>query len=101
VKRGDVYAHTTLPRRFVVLSADELTEHGTAVVVELAPAAPPGTRGVLAVRLSREDKVPDGGAVLAWRVNYLPAIRLGPHLGRLSDRTMDSVSIALRAALDL
>lgn len=101
MKRGDVYAHSTYPRRFVVVSSDELTELGTVVVAELVPAAPPGTRGVLAVRLSREDRVPDGGAVLAWRVNYVPVVRLGDHLGKLSDRTMDSVSMALRAALDL
>ena len=41
MRPGEVYAHTTFPRQFVVVSADELTEHGTAIVVELAPAASP------------------------------------------------------------
>ncbi len=73
MRPGEVYAHTTFPRQFVVVSADELTEHGTAIVVELAPAASPGVRGVLAVGLTEEDAVPDAGSVLAWRFNCLAA----------------------------
>jgi mRNA-degrading endonuclease toxin of MazEF toxin-antitoxin module len=99
VKRGDVYAHATFPRRFAVISCDELTDLGTAVVVEIVPAVPIGMRGMLAVALRDDD--PISGAVLAWRVNYVVADRLGEHLGQLSPATMEIVEMALRASMDL
>ena len=58
-------------------------------------------RGVLAVGLTEEDAVPDAGSVLAWRFNCLAADRLGERVGHLSAATMQAVSMALRAALDL
>lgn len=99
VRRGEVYAHATFDRRLAVVSCDELTELGTAVVVEIAPEVPAGMRGMLAVALGQGDPVP--GAVLAWRVNYVTADRLGRRLGRLSEATMDVVDMALRTAMDL
>jgi mRNA-degrading endonuclease toxin of MazEF toxin-antitoxin module len=99
VKRGDVYAHATLTRQFVIVSTDRLTEAGTAIVAEVHPEVPAGMRGMLAVTLGPDDPLP--GAVLAWRVNYVAASRLGKHLGRLSESTMEVVSMALRTAMDL
>jgi mRNA-degrading endonuclease toxin of MazEF toxin-antitoxin module len=99
MRRGDVYAHATFPRQFVVVSTDRLTEVGTAIVAEIHPEVPAGMRGMLAVALSSEDPVP--GAVLTWRVNYVTADRLGKHLGRLSEATMEVISMALRTAMDL
>jgi mRNA-degrading endonuclease toxin of MazEF toxin-antitoxin module len=99
VRRGDVYAHATFDRHFVIVSTDRLTEIGTAMVAEIFPKSPAGTRGLLAVTLGEDDPVP--GAVLAWRVNYVAADRLGEHLGRLSGATMEVVDMALRTAMDL
>jgi mRNA-degrading endonuclease toxin of MazEF toxin-antitoxin module len=99
VRRGEVYAHAAFPRQFVVVSTDRLTETGTAIVAEIHPEVPAGTRGMLAVTLGDNDPIP--GAVLAWRVNWLIADRLGEHLGRLSETTMEVVDMALRTALDL
>jgi len=99
VRRGDVFHHSALDRRFVVVSTDRLTEAGTAIVAEVHPEIPIGMRGMLAVSLRDEDPV--GGAVLGWRVNYIAADRLGKHLGRLTDETMEIVDMALRTALDL
>ena len=99
VRRGAVYAHPTLDRRFVVLSADRLTESGTAIVAEIYPEPPAGMRGLLAVTLPPD--APVAGAVLAWRINYISVDRLGKHLGELSPATMELVDMALRTAMDL
>jgi mRNA-degrading endonuclease toxin of MazEF toxin-antitoxin module len=99
VKRGDVYTHPTVNRRFVVVSTNRLTEAGTVIVAEVSPEYPAGLRGMLAVALRDDD--PIRGAVLGWRVNYVAAERLGTHLGRLSDETMEVVDIAVRTAMDL
>jgi mRNA-degrading endonuclease toxin of MazEF toxin-antitoxin module len=99
VKRGEVYRHTTLPRLFVVVSCDELTELGTAIVAEIAPEVPAGMRGMLAVTLRDDDPV--AGAVLAWRVNYMTAARLGEYVGMLTDPTMEVVGMSVRTAMDL
>lgn len=99
MRRGDVHAHAQFDRNFVVVSTDILTEAGTVIVAEIAPEAPAGTRGMLAIAL--EDTEPVTGAVLAWRVNYMKAERLGKHLGTLSPHAMDMVGMALRTAMDL
>jgi mRNA-degrading endonuclease toxin of MazEF toxin-antitoxin module len=99
VRRGEVYTHASFDRRLAVVSCDELTDLGTAVVVEVATEVPVGMRGMLAVGLT--DRDPVGGAVLAWRINYVTADRLGTCLGRLSEETMDVVDMALRTAMDL
>jgi mRNA-degrading endonuclease toxin of MazEF toxin-antitoxin module len=99
VRRGDIYTHATFPRQFVVVSTDRLTHAGTAIVAEIHPDVPTGTRGMLAVPLTEQD--PLRGAVLAWRVNYLAADRLGEHLGRLSAETIEVMDMALRTAMDL
>jgi mRNA-degrading endonuclease toxin of MazEF toxin-antitoxin module len=83
----------------VIISTDRLTEVGTAIVAEIHPQVPAGTRGMLAVTLGPNDPV--DGAVLAWRINWLAADRLGEHLGRLNDATMEVIDMALRTALDL
>lgn len=100
MRRGDVYAHRAYDRHFVIVATDRLTEAGTAIVAEVHPSVPEGTRGMLAVSLSPGE---DGlaGAVLAWRVNYVVASRLGDRIGRLSDGTMEVVDMALRTAMDL
>lgn len=99
MRRGDVYAHAQFDRQFVIVSTDRLTEAGTAIIVELAPDAPSGTRGMLAITLP--DSEPIAGTVLAWRVNYVKTERLGKPQGRLSPETMDMVDMALRTAMDL
>lgn len=99
--RGGVYAHATFThRRFVVVSADPLSETGTVLVVEVADEAPTaGPLPMLAVTLTPDDGLT--GVVLGWRINFTPAGRLGALLGQISPSTMDSVDVALRAALDL
>ncbi|MDG4792093.1 type II toxin-antitoxin system PemK/MazF family toxin [Micromonospora sp. WMMD1102] len=99
MRRGDVYSHATFDRQFVIVSTDRLTESGTVIVVEISPEVPAGTRGMLAVALT--DTEPVHGAVLAWRVNYVKAERLGKHLGALSAEAIDMVDMALRTAMDL
>jgi mRNA-degrading endonuclease toxin of MazEF toxin-antitoxin module len=99
VKRGAVYRHATFPRLFLVISCDELTELGTAIVAEIAPEVPVGMRGMLAVALRDDDPV--HGAVLAWRVNYVTAARLGEYVGQLTEQTMEVVGMAVRTAMDL
>lgn len=99
MKRGDVYAHAKLPRQFVIVSTNRLTETGTAVIAEIKPEIPIELRGMLAVGLRDADPV--DGAVLGWRVNYIAAHRLGRYLGRLSDETMEVVDMALRTAMEL
>jgi mRNA-degrading endonuclease toxin of MazEF toxin-antitoxin module len=99
VRRGTVVGHALRDRRFVVVSCQALTETGTAVVAEIADAAPRGSRGLLAIPLTEADPVP--GAVLVWRINYLSAERLGAELGQLTNATLERLDIALRAALDL
>lgn len=99
MRRGDVYSHAQFDRQFVIVSTNLLTDTGTAIIVEIAPEAPAGTRGMLCVSLGEDE--PIGGAVLAWRVNYVKADRLGKHLGTLSTETMDVVAMALRTAMDL
>lgn len=99
VRRGDLVRHAIFPRDFLVVSVDELTSLGTAIVVEVAPEVPSGMRGMLAVTLGADD--PISGAVLAWRVNYTTADRLGEHLGEISPETMEVVEMALRTAMDL
>lgn len=99
MRRGDVFNHAQFDRQFVIVSTDRLTEAGTAIVVEISPEVPAGTRGMLAVALA--DTEPAHGAVLAWRVNYVKAERLGKHLGSLSAESMDMVDMALRTAMDL
>jgi mRNA-degrading endonuclease toxin of MazEF toxin-antitoxin module len=91
-----MFAH----RRFVVVSANELTEFGTVIVAEFAEDEPAGPRGVLSVAAQNGD-YDLHGVVLAWRVNWMQAKMLGPRIGRLSDSTMYQVDMALRAALDL
>lgn len=99
MRRGDVYSHAQFDRHFVIVSTDLLTDTGTAIIVEIGPEAPAGTRGMLCVALGEDE--PINGAVLAWRVNYVKADRLGKHLGTLSSQTMDVVSMTLRTAMDL
>jgi mRNA-degrading endonuclease toxin of MazEF toxin-antitoxin module len=99
VRRGEVYAHASFPRRFAVVSTDRIGESGTVVVAEIVPEAVGGVLAMFAVTLGAADPVP--GTVLAWRLNYLAAGRLGRHLGQLSQATMDIVDIALRTALEL
>nr|MDT0660876.1 type II toxin-antitoxin system PemK/MazF family toxin [Micromonospora sp. DSM 115978] len=99
MRRGEVYSHAQFDRQFVIVSTDRLTESGTAIVVEISPEVPAGTRGMLAVALPATESV--GGAVLAWRVNYVKADRLGKHLGAMSPESMDMIDMALRTAMDL
>jgi mRNA-degrading endonuclease toxin of MazEF toxin-antitoxin module len=101
VKRGDILAHPSNPDRVLVLvSADQLTQAGTALLVELADAAPAGLRGLLTVTLDADQ---DGvaGVVRVDRLGYYATGRLGAPRGALSDATMQLVDMALRTALDL
>lgn len=99
MNRGDVFGHAQFPRRFVIITCEALNAVGTVVVAEVADEMPEGTRGMLAVPLVEADSM--AGAVLTWRLNYMPGSRLGEHVGRLSAETMERVDMALRAALDL
>jgi mRNA-degrading endonuclease toxin of MazEF toxin-antitoxin module len=99
MRRGVVFAHPKIDRRFVVVSTDRLTETGTVIIAEIKGEIPAELRGMLAVGLRADDPV--AGAVLGWRVNYVAAHRLGQRLGRLSDETMEVVAMALRTAMDL
>jgi|GEM_PF-7124661 len=99
VKRGEVISHAVRERQFVVISCNALNNVGAVVVAEIAGVIPAGARGMLAVPLADTDPVP--GAVLAWRVNYLSAERLGESLGELSPDTLERVDAAVRAALEL
>jgi mRNA-degrading endonuclease toxin of MazEF toxin-antitoxin module len=99
MKRGAVYRHAAFPRQFVVISCDELTDLGTAIVAEIVPEVPIGMHGMLAVALRDDD--PIHGAVLAWRVNYVTAARLGDYVGQLTEQTMETVAMSVRTAMDL
>ncbi|GIG71025.1 type II toxin-antitoxin system PemK/MazF family toxin [Phytomonospora endophytica] len=99
VKRGGVYRHAAFDRRFVVVSTDPLNEHGTVIVAEIDAEPPAGIRGMLAVRLGEDDPVP--GAILAWRVNWLAAERLGAYDGQVCRASMEALDMALRTAMDL
>lgn len=101
MRRGDVLEHPLRGRRFVVVATQYLVDVGVVVVAEVAPVVPAGTRGMLAVQLAKADPV--GGAVLAYRLNWLAADRLDgwKRLGRLCDTSVELVDMALRAALDL
>jgi mRNA-degrading endonuclease toxin of MazEF toxin-antitoxin module len=99
VRRGEVYAHSTFDRSFVVVSTGRLNEIGAVIVVEIAPEMPQGSLGMLAVALRPDDGLT--GAALAWRVNYLNASRLGARLGALSAETMEVLDMALRTAMEL
>lgn len=99
MKRGEVISHAVRDRRFVVVSCNALNNVGTVIAAEIADSVPAGTQGMLAVLLTDADPVP--GAVLAWRVNYVSAQRLGESLGELSPDTLERVDMAVRAALEL
>jgi mRNA-degrading endonuclease toxin of MazEF toxin-antitoxin module len=84
------------------VSADALTDAGTALMIELVDKAPEGTRGLLSVPLAEYYRdFGCGGAARADRLGYFATARLGEPVGQIDDDTMADIDSALRVALDL
>lgn len=95
--RGDIWTYKGLARtrRVLVVSADELNGAGLPITVEITDVRPTGARAMLAVPL------PDHGYILIRPLHDADPARFIERIGFVPDETMDAVSMALRAALDL
>lgn len=86
-------------RAFMVISVDALNRAGTVVVVEIDDSDYSGVRRMLAVPLGDTDPLA-GRHVLAWRLNWLRADRLGEYIGQAHPDTVERVVAAAKAAIE-
>lgn len=99
VRRGGLYRNPPVGREFLVLSIDALNAAGTAIVAEVSDATWTGPRSMLTVPMAETDPHP-GRLVLAWRVNWVRAERLGEHIGDVHPDTLHRVIAAVTAAIE-
>ena len=95
--RGDIWTYQGIARTRTVLvvSADELNGSGLPITCEITDVPPRGARAMLAVAL------PGRGHILIRPLDGADPARFVERIGFVPDETMESVSMALRAALDL